>query len=645
MSVRVIPLTAAIVSVVILILVTYLCLQSLYRMRLLNSDSYSTLNTEKLISIARNSDVEKRLRATLELSRRNSRDAILALIERVRSDKAELVRIAALYALAWRKDEAVDELMLDILRQSQSRHVTEIEIAVKHLSNSTNEPTWHRLVELYFREASTAIEKYAPILFNRLNEASLRPVCQMLGTGIAFKETKSDASMMLQRRQRQLLMLIDSIPKDALIPLLSDNDIAVVAGALQLLIKFPIEDAAPKLAELANSKHRIIRVLAASALAMKPSIRVAGEIKQLAKISKDKYVRACATVALSSIGKAELKEVEKLLNSKDAIERKLALQALSHMKLSNKEMIDKLKVALNDPDMEVRLTASMMLLRHGEDALKLFLKALERTHGDERASMLLALRNIKSKETLKVAAKDLMSDEPQVRWAAGVAISSYGEEALPLLSEMLKHNDERVRIGALNALTQIGTNRAVELVAKAALSDNSKLVRISAIESLSAFPGNAQAIGALSKLLESQDDEIAMRAALALGKVGQSGLRILKDALKSDKVGARLAAARVLAFYGDAESMKMLWDIASKGDGMMKLTALQALARAGDEDAMTRLIKMLATKDEMERMKVRAAILGLRESAIEPLKAALNDDDELIRAEAALLLSQLLQLR
>ncbi len=648
MGLRNVAVIAIAIVVVSFIAAAYIILKPTHGMKRLTA-----LKMSELIRMARSGNAEERLQATLELSRR-SRDATSALIERALHDEAEAVRIAALHAIAGMRDKAVDDAMLTVLRQERAHSPSEIEIAITHLSQSRNEATWRKLVELYFGDGSTALKGAAPKLFSRLNEAALRPICQMLGTGIAFKEplgssisgrtrttcTMPDAAAFRQR-QMQLLILIESVPTNALVALLSDNDIAVVVGALQLLLKFPTPDAATKLAELANSKHRIVRALAISALALKPSKKAAKEIKRLSEKGADKYVRACATVALASLGNAELEKVDRLLNSNDAIERKLALHALSNMNLPQEVMIERLRSMLSDADMEVRLTASMMLLRYGESGLKLFLKALEKAHGDERASMLLALRALKHKEVLRIVARDLTSKEPQVRWAAGVAISSHGVKALPVLSELLKHSDENVRVGALSALMQIGSSEAVKLIADAALNDSSRVVRMHAIEALSVFPGDERAVEALRKLLEYQDEELAMRAALVLGRFGQHGLKVLKGALKSKTPIARMASARVLAFYGDAESIRMLWDIARASDSVMKLAALQSLARVGDTRAMTELIKMLATGNEIERMKVRAAILGLGEKAVEPLKAALNDENELIRAEVALLLSQL----
>lgn len=638
------------VAIVSLIVVAYIHFKPRHKAKEL-----SALKESELIRMAQSGNVEERLKATLELSRRHTRNATLALIERARIDRAEAVRIAALHAIAGMHDEAIDNLMLSILTQEGKRSPSEIEIALTHLAQSHNEATWRKLVELYFSGKSNAIESAAPKLFTHVREVALRPICQMLGTDIAFKESEgnlgghvaSAKSMVatLHERQRHLLSMIESLPEDALVSLLSDKDIAVVVGALQLLLKFPTQKAAKKLVELSNSKHRIIRALAISALSIKPSKSVMNEVKQLAEKSQDRYVRACATFALASLGSAKLREIDKLLNSDDPIERKLALHALLSMNLPNEAMIERLRAMLNDSDMEVRLTASVMLLRYGERGLRLFLKALERANGDERASMLLALRGLKHKEVLKVAARELMSKEPQVRWAAAVTISSHGERALTVLSELLKQSDEDVRIGALSALMQIGGERAARLIANSALNDSSRFVRMHAIEALSAFPENEQAIQALRRLLESKDEELATRAAIVLGKLGRLGLKALKDALRSNERTAKMASARVLAFYGDAESMSMLWEMARTGDDVLKLAALQALARAGDESAMMRLIKMLATKDEAKRMKVRAAILGLRECAIEPLKAALNDEDELIRAEAALLLSHLLHQR
>lgn len=139
--------------------------------------------------------------------------------------------------------------------------------------------------------------------------------------------------------------------------MLSDNDIAVVVGALQLFLKFPTQKAATKLVELANSRHRIVRALAISVLAIKPSKEVINEVEQLAMKSQDRYMRACATVALASLGSVKLRGIDKMLKSDDPIEHKLALHALLSMNLPHKAAIERMQSMLNDTNAEVRLTA------------------------------------------------------------------------------------------------------------------------------------------------------------------------------------------------------------------------------------------------------------------------------------------------
>lgn len=113
-----------------------------------------------------------------------------------------------MHAIAGMHDEAVDNLMLTILSQEQSRSPSEIEIAITHLSPS--EATWNKLVELYFSGKSTAIELAAPRLFARVRDAALCPICQMLATGVAFKETRAASKVAtLRKRRRQMLSMID----------------------------------------------------------------------------------------------------------------------------------------------------------------------------------------------------------------------------------------------------------------------------------------------------------------------------------------------------------------------------------------------------------------------------------------------------
>jgi HEAT repeat protein len=593
--------------------------------------AWHSLNVGELIRLSRNKDVDLRLKAVCELRHRKSRDATTALIERAMEDGAEVVRIMALQALVGRRDEGVDEVMLAALR----RGGIEAKLASIHLSKSRNESTWHKLVQVYLSGASPTAEGYALRLLANPNESSIRPICSALGVGVPFKE---DASPQLREKQRKLLEFINSVPHPALIPLLKERDMCIVAGALQLLIKFPCKEASKELLRLARSRHKVIRTLAISALSLAPSREVAGELKRMAKSGRDDFVRACATVALSQLGDVEFESVSNLLNSPDPETRTMALKAIENMNLPCDVLMPLLRKAMEDEDMDVRLRASVQLLRCGDKGLKLYIGALNKAHGDEKASMLLALRGIKRRDVLKVLVENLQSQEPQVRWAAQVAVASFGVDALPLLKGLLKHQDEKMRIGALNALMQIGGEEAVEAIAETAMKDSCTEVKISAIEALATLP-TKKSLSTLRKLLHSDDDEVAQRAAIALGRLGREGFDALKEALNSKRTSVQAIAARALAFYGDLEAVRILRKIAStSSDEYLRLVSLQALARGGDEWASWTLIRMLSTNDEKQRMKVRAAILGLRERMLMPLVASLRDDDATIRAEAVTLL-------
>jgi len=621
-------------SVLVISLVTIVAyFVATYRMSGAKDEAYTwhSLSIGELIRLSQHKDADLRLKAVCELRRRSSRAAITALIKRAREDSVEVVRIMALQALVGRQNEVVDDVMLAALK----RGGIEAKLASIHLSKSRNESTWQKLVQVYLTNASPTAEGYVLRLLANPNESSIRPICLALGVGVPFEE---DAPRQLREKQRKLLEFINSVPHGALIPLLKEKDMCIVAGALQLLIKFPCKEASKELLRLARSKHKVIRTLAISALSLAPAKEVADELKRMAKGSRDDFVKACATVALSQLGGVEFEDVSNLLNSPDPATRRIALKAIENLSLPCDVLIPFLRKAMEDEDMDVRLRASVLLLRCGDRGLELYIRALNKAHGDEKASMLLALRGIKRKDVLRVLVENLQSHEPQVRWAAQVAIASFGVDALPVLKGLLKHQDEKMRIGALNALMQIGGEEATEAIAEVAMEDSCTEVKISAIEALATLP-TKKSLSTLRKLLHSHDSEVAQRAAIALGRLGKEGFDALKEALNSKRISVQAVAARALAFYGDSEAVRILRRIAStSNDEFLRLVSLQALARGGDEWASWTLIRMLSTNDEKQRMKVRAAILGLRERMLMPLLASLRDDNATIRAEAVTLL-------
>ncbi|HID07681.1 MAG TPA: HEAT repeat domain-containing protein, partial [Armatimonadetes bacterium] len=587
-------------------------------------------STAQLIALLDHDDLIIRERAVRELQRRKGVHVTDALIRVARGDPSEAVRLAALTALLMRHDARIYDVLLDALKRGSF----EARLAAMGLMRSPFERVWERIVEIYFSDESPHATQYALRLLKRPPKVAMRAICRMLGTGIAIKD---DGDAKLNAKQRELLSAIERVPKDALVELLDERDIAVVVGALQLLLKFPMDKAATKLVKLVNSRNQVVKALAATALASAPSHKVAKQLKRMVH-SGDRIVAACATAALSAVGEGKLRDVEPLLNDPDPAVRCVAVRSLLQLKASHKRILEHLKRALNDADINVRLTAAQGLLAFGSTGLSLYLKHLERMQGDERVAMLMGLRGLKEPEVLQTLATDITNSDARVRWAAQTALASFGVDAISVLKKALTHTDPQVRAGVVQALMQIGGDAVTDILMHVVRDDPSEFVRITAISALGATC-DERAVAVLKELLYDDNRNVAQEAGLALGRMGGAGVRVLKQVLKSSNATVRALVARVLASYGDPEAGELLRQLAHDAtDDTTRIVALQALSRAGDVTAMRELIKLLSASDNMTRLKARAAILGLRHTMVMPLVRALQDENPRIRAEAAFLL-------
>ena len=255
----------------------------------------------------------------------------------------------------------------------------------------------------------------------------------------------------------------------------------------------------------------------------------------------------------------------------------------------------------------LRAVASVMPRR--KERTEEFLAVLARA-GDEGAEalieQLMAAQSLSERRIyfdalvrLKVGAATLIHMLGDPRWyVARNSADLLGElnamDADVPLSEVLKHEDDRVRRAAAHALGKLGTAHAVVALRKA-LKDSSAHVRALAAAGLANRRGSRSA-GTLVHALDTEPDlEVQIAILGALGRVANAEAvhRLIKAAepagglFKRKPVPFRVAAVQGLGEARTPAAMAALKDLAADKDKEVRQAAVRAIAHAEPAEPTT----------------------------------------------------------
>ncbi|MGB8702366.1 MAG: HEAT repeat domain-containing protein [Thermosynechococcaceae cyanobacterium] len=234
-----------------------------------------------------------------------------------------------------------------------------------------------------------------------------------------------------------------------------------------------------------------------------------------------------------------------------------------------------------------------------------------------------------------------------VRLRFAETLGEIGESATPFLEEALLHHENVVlRRAAAKTLTLIADASAVPTLLHSFLHDEDTVVRSSSAGAL-ARTGEA-AVPALLNILASTDqpEDIKGHAAWALAFIGSEAADYLYQALNSTSLDVRCAVIGALGHVAqeqsDEKSCNLLVSALTDLEPLIRTEAAAALGQVNYPPAVPHLI--LAAQDADLDVK-KAAINSLGKigdrTALEPLQAFLNNEQEVIRVLAKLAIAQI----
>jgi HEAT repeat protein len=283
-------------------------------------------------------------------------------------------------------------------------------------------------------------------------------------------------------------------------------------------------------------------------------------------------------------------------------------------------------MALADANGEVRAAAAKALASIGEPAAAKaagpLVAALAHEDAATRAYAAVALGRLgdKSQPTVEALVDKALDPDPLVRRAVLGALHQLKpprEITIPRFAKALEDADASAVAPALHTMASIGADAVPPLVE--ALNHERAAYWACLILAEIGQQGTAgektqEAIDGLLKAVGNTDPEVRMHAMLALGEFGaaaKSAAPKAAEALASDEFdGVRYAAAYALGKFGDAEiGVAPLEKAAESEDALLKLAALQGLARLKPNDAPTvqRAAEEMAKALASENATLRAA--------------------------------------
>jgi bilin biosynthesis protein len=250
-------------------------------------------------------------------------------------------------------------------------------------------------------------------------------------------------------------------------------------------------------------------------------------------------------------------------------------------------------------------------------------------------------------KVLKQLVEGLGDPRGLVRLRFAETLGEIGELATPFLIEALaNHSNVVVRRAAAKTLTIISDPSAVPNLLHAFLNDEDTVVRSSSAGALART--GEPSVPALLEILASDEhpEDIKGLAAWALAFIGSEAADYLYQALNAASLDVRCAVIGALGHVAqeqsDEKSCNLLVSALTDPEALIRTEAAAALGQVNYPPAVPHLI--LAIKDtDLDVRKAAISSLGKigDHTALEPLQATLNDQQEVVRILAKLAIAQI----
>lgn len=227
------------------------------------------------------------------------------------------------------------------------------------------------------------------------------------------------------------------------------------------------------------------------------------------------------------------------------------------------------------------------------------------------------------------------------------SLRQIGPQAFETLREALEWKDPHHRFLAAKLLGEMDDDRVLPAL-EGLLTDSDPPVRHMALEGLGKL-GHIEALTSLLKGLEDPHDEVARTAALALSKLGDTGIQSLVEALASDDQRVSRRAGKTLLNLGTMAT-EPLWAAFESHRPQLVARAAEILGRTPDLDLARRvelfirqnkpgslsklgpkaiplIVEILGDPDDRRQGTAVTALGKMGAETVQPLVKTLAEDD------------------
>ncbi|MEW6368894.1 MAG: HEAT repeat domain-containing protein [Acidobacteriota bacterium] len=322
----------------------------------------------------------------------------------------------------------------------------------------------------------------------------------------------------------------------------------------------------------------------------------------------------------------------RLLDHQEAAVRHASVTAL--VSLNPPDLTERARLMMHDPNPRVRESAAGIAGHLGySDCSRRLLELCNDPSESVRCAAVEGLAGASEPQARHMLIHALRCDTPQAREAAARALGKADPAtAIEPLIEALDDPEPWVRYHAARSLGNHAAPAAIERLALAVQSDPAKPVRAAAIEAVGQIGGD-RAAHILAPLVRSDDAELARAALHALARLDHpDALPSIQWALHASDPEIRANAAQALADRGGpgvAEALE--WMAATDTDPWAVLSTINALGTMKTPAAIAALISLSAEPAHREACVQALDVVG-EEQIEEVAKGLLQHEGEVQRA-------------
>ncbi len=328
------------------------------------------------------------------------------------------------------------------------------------------------------------------------------------------------------------------------------------------------------------------------------SIKVLGKILREKAIpvfrdllgNKDKNIRFYAVGALGETGAEEA--VGPLIAALEDESWLVRRQAFEMLEKVGRVAVDRLKDAFFKGNDDVKYWTVRLIARilRG-DAVEILKKLLNTPEKEIRYFVVTALGETEDVRAVPTLIECFKDNFWQIRQKACEMVALMKHAAVPFLEGVLGNESEDIRYWAVRSLGKIGGTAAMRVLLEVKKHPNNRM-RLFAIYALAEI-GTDEVIDPLVESLGDPSWPVRNSAGNALNAMGKTSMKPLIKAIGHENDDISFWAQKVLAQFGDKAVQTLIDSLADKSDANMRKSAIVALGKIGTTASLKPLLEII----------------------------------------------------